>query len=85
MKHRPRPTVVEKVREKINAPVVDLDDVRNVIICAKRGGFAEMHGAEIEAVGASMRRLEAAIAKGSAQPVQSPTKPPAPPTEPPKG
>lgn len=61
---KPRPTVVEKIQAQQAAavPQVRFDDIHNVLQALRHGGLGTLSGAEIAAVGASMGRLEAAIA-----------------------
>jgi hypothetical protein len=84
---RPRPTVVEKIQaqQQPAQPQILLEDVANLLQALRQGGLLALKGAEIAAVGASMGRLEAAIAPFlNKQPQASPA-PAAPPPEAAKG
>lgn len=85
---RPRPSTVEKIKAKqaaSAAPQINLSDVENVIIAARRalGGF---RGIDLVNIAGSIANLEAVLAALQPKPAAPPPAPPAaPPAEPPKG
>ncbi len=75
--HKPRPNVVEKVAAKQAAPSVQLGDISNVLVAARRG-IGSLGGADMVNVAASIANLEAVLAAH-----QQAAAPPAPPAAPP--